>query len=121
MCLVLLAGAALPTMAQGRRGGYTRGATQYGQYDRRYDRRYDTTRRAAYDRSGRYDRRYQDRSFWDKHRDKVTVATGTGAGALIGGVAGGRKGAVIGALLGAGGSALYTYKLRNRDNRRYRR
>ena len=109
MCLVLLAGAALPTMAQGRRGDYRRGATQYGQgqYDRRYDTRYDTTSRSAYDRRGRYDRRYQDRSFWDKHRDKVTVAAGTGAGALIGGVAGGRKGAVIGALLGAGGSALY--------------
>ncbi len=119
MCLVLLAGAALPTMAQGRRGSYTRGTTQYGQGQ--YDRRYDTSRRVNYDQRGRYDSRYQDRSFWDKHRDKVTLAAGTGAGALIGGVAGGRKGAVIGALLGAGGSALYTYKLRNRDNRRYRR
>jgi hypothetical protein len=58
------------------------------------------------------------RSFWQKHRDKLTVAMGTGGGALIGGLIGGKKGAAIGALGGAGGSALYTYKLRNR-NRRY--
>ena len=58
------------------------------------------------------------RSFWDKHRDKLTVAMGTGGGALIGGLIGGRKGAAIGALSGAGGSALWTYKLRNR-NRNY--
>jgi hypothetical protein len=60
----------------------------------------------------------QGRSFWQKHRDKLTVAMGTGGGALIGGLIGGKKGAAIGALGGAGGSALYTYKLRNR-NRRY--
>ncbi|MEP6570838.1 MAG: hypothetical protein ABJC10_13795 [Acidobacteriota bacterium] len=58
------------------------------------------------------------RSFWQKHRDKLTVAAGTGGGALIGGLIGGRKGAAIGALGGAGGSALYTYKIRKR-NRRY--
>jgi len=55
------------------------------------------------------------RSFWDKHRDKLTVAMGTGAGAAIGGLIGGKKGAAIGALSGGGGSALWTYKLRNRD------
>ncbi len=58
------------------------------------------------------------RSFWDKHRDKLTVAMGTGAGAAIGGLIGGKKGAAIGALSGGGGSALYTYKLRKR-NRNY--
>ena len=58
------------------------------------------------------------RSFWDKHRDKLTMAIGTGAGAAIGGLVGGKKGAGIGALSGLGGSALYTYKLRNR-NRNY--
>jgi hypothetical protein len=42
---------------------------------------------------------------------------GTGGGALIGGLIGGNKGAAIGALSGAGGSALYTYKLRNRTRR----
>ena len=57
----------------------------------------------------------QKRSFWDKHRDKLTVAIGTGAGAAVGGLVGGKKGAAIGALSGAGGSALWTYKLRNRD------
>lgn len=62
--------------------------------------------------------RPQSRSFWSKHRDKLTVAMGTGGGALIGGLIGGKKGAAIGALSGGGGSALYTYKLRKR-NRRY--
>ncbi|HEV2860290.1 MAG TPA: glycine zipper domain-containing protein [Pyrinomonadaceae bacterium] len=57
------------------------------------------------------------RSFWSKHRDKLTVAMGTGAGALIGGLTGGKKGALIGAGVGAGGSALYTYKLRKRSPR----
>ena len=58
------------------------------------------------------------RSFWDKHRDKLTVAMGAGAGAAVGGLIGGKKGAAIGALSGGGGSALWTYKLRNR-NRNY--
>jgi hypothetical protein len=70
-----------------------------------------SSRRVYYD----YSRK---RSFWDKHRDKLTVAMGTGGGALIGGLIGGKKGAAIGALSGAGGSALWTYKLRNR-NRNY--
>ncbi|HEX8283100.1 MAG TPA: hypothetical protein VF588_07085 [Pyrinomonadaceae bacterium] len=58
------------------------------------------------------------RSFWQKHRDKLTVAMGAGGGALVGGLLGGKKGAGIGALAGGGGSALYTYKLRKR-NRNY--
>jgi hypothetical protein len=57
------------------------------------------------------------RSFWDKHRDKLTVAIGAGSGAAIGGLIGGKKGAGIGALAGGGGSALYTYKIRNRNRR----
>jgi hypothetical protein len=65
-----------------------------------------------------YDYQPRKRSFWDKHRDKLTVAIGTGAGAAVGGLIGGKKGAAIGALSGAGGSALWTYKLRNR-NRNY--
>ena len=36
-------------------------------------------------------------------------------GAAVGGLVGGKKGAAIGALAGGGGSALWTYKLRNRD------
>ncbi len=58
------------------------------------------------------------RSFWSKHRDKLTVAMGAGGGAVVGGLIGGKKGAAIGALAGGGGSALYTYKLRKR-NRNY--
>jgi hypothetical protein len=58
------------------------------------------------------------RSFWQKHRDKLTVAMGAGGGALLGGLIGGKRGAGIGALAGGGGSALYTYKLRKR-NRNY--
>ena len=75
-------------------------------------------RRYAHATRSSYSSRPQGRSFWQKHRDKLTVAMGTGGGAIIGGLIGGKKGAAIGALGGAGGSALYTYKLRNR-NRRY--
>ena len=57
------------------------------------------------------------RSFWRKHRDKITVAGSSVAGAAIGGIAGGKKGALIGAGAGAGGGALYTYKLRRRHRR----
>ena len=71
-----------------------------------------STRRVYYDYS-----RPHGRSFWQKHRDKLTLAIGTGAGAAIGGLIGGGKGAAIGALSGAGGSALYTYKLRRRSPR----
>jgi len=54
------------------------------------------------------------RSFWEKHRDKLTTAAGAGAGAAIGGIAGGGKGAAIGALAGGGGAAVYTYGIRKR-------
>ena len=47
------------------------------------------------------------------------MAVGTGAGALLGGLIGGRRGAGIGALAGAGGSALYTYKIRPKQPRYY--
>ena len=54
------------------------------------------------------------RTFWQKHRDKLTVAGGAGAGALVGGLIGGKKGAGVGLLAGGAGSALYTYKLRHK-------
>jgi hypothetical protein len=73
-----------------------------------------SSRRVYYD----YNERPRGRSFWQKHRDKLTVAMGAGGGAIIGGLVGGKKGAAIGALAGGGGSALYTYKLRKR-NRNY--
>jgi hypothetical protein len=62
--------------------------------------------------------RRDNRSFWDKHRDKLTVAIGAGSGAAVGAIAGGKKGAGIGALAGGGGAALYTYLLRDRNKRR---
>ena len=67
--------------------------------------------------------RYQrhKRTFWQKHRDKLTVA-GTGlAGAGIGGLTGGKKGAAIGTAVGAGSGAVYTYGIRKRHRRHYRR
>ena len=109
MSIVLLAGAALPAAAQtSRRGTYaTRAAHQ---------RAYEQQRRRQV-----YDDRRDDRSFVEEHRDKITVAGGTAAGAIVGGLVGGKTGAVIGALAGAGGSALYTYKLRDKDDGRWRR
>jgi uncharacterized protein YcfJ len=57
------------------------------------------------------------RSFWKKHRDKLTVAGTALGGAAIGGLAGGKKGAAIGSLVGAGSGAVYTYKIRKRHRR----
>jgi hypothetical protein len=71
------------------------------------------SRRAYYDYN-----KPQGRSFWSKHRDKLTVGMGAGGGALIGALIGGKKGLAIGSLAGAGGSALYTYKLRKRNRNR---
>lgn len=60
------------------------------------------------------------RTFWQKHRDKLTVAGTTAAGAGTGAIIGGKKGALIGAGAGAGSGALYTYKIRKRHrHRRY--
>lgn len=103
-CLLVLTFSSLPVAAQ----------TRYRRYDsaRRYEQRSGDWRNTR-----RWDR---DRSFWDKHRDKLTTGIGAGGGAVLGAAVGGKKGALIGALLGAGGAALYTYKLRDR-NRRYRR
>ena len=80
---------------------------------RRTVRRSSAPRRVYYDYG-----QTKGRSFWQKHRDKLTVAMGAGGGAIVGGLIGGKKGAAIGALAGGGGSALYTYKLRKR-NRNY--
>jgi hypothetical protein len=114
MCLVLLTATSMPAFGQTSRNRNARYATQ--------TRRYDNTRRANYDRRN-YERRNEDGSFIEEHRDKLTVAAGTGVGAAIGAATGGKKGALIGAILGAGGSALYTYVLRDKDDegRYYRR
>ena len=76
-------------------------------------RRYSSSRRAYYD----YGSAPRGRTFWQKHRDKLTLAMGTGGGALLGGLIGGKRGAGIGALAGLGSSALYTYKIRKRTRR----
>ena len=68
----------------------------------------------------RHRRRRHSRTFWQKHRDKLTVAGTTVAGAGIGGLAGGKKGALIGTAAGAGSGALYTYKIRKRHRHRRR-
>jgi hypothetical protein len=106
--LLVLTFTAIPAGAQ----------TRYRRYDsRRYEQRYDNYRNRTY--SGRRYQWDQNRSFWDRHRDKLTTGIGAGAGAVLGGAVGGKKGAVIGALLGGGGAALYTYKLRDNRRRRY--
>ena len=76
--------------------------------------RYNNTRRVYYD----YNNQPRKRSFWQKHRDKLTVAMGAGGGALLGALIGGKKGAAIGAIAGGAGSAIYTYGIRKR-NRNY--
>jgi hypothetical protein len=59
------------------------------------------------------------RTFWDKHRDKLTVAMGAGGGALLGGLMGGKKGAGWGAIAGGAGSAVWTYKMRKKGPESY--
>jgi len=108
----ILTAVSVSSFAQGRncRRGYE---------SRSYDSRsYDNSRSYNYDSSrAYYDYGYRNGTVWDRHRDKLTVGAGTIGGAIIGGLIGGGRGAAIGAAAGAGGSALYTYKLRNR---RYR-
>ena len=60
------------------------------------------------------------RTFWQKHKDKLTVAGTTVAGTGIGAIAGGKKGAAIGAGAGAGAGAIYAYKIRRRHRHRRR-
>jgi hypothetical protein len=109
LTITILGAVAVPAFAQGRSrrsncDSRVRTSRTYYENSRVYD------SRAYYD----YSDRYRGRSFWDKHRDKLSLAMGTGAGAAIGALIGGKKGAAIGALSGLGGSALYTYKVRNR-------
>lgn len=68
-----------------------------------------------------YSTTYQRPSFYSRHRNLINIAIGTGAGALIGGLIGGKKGALIGTAAGAGGSALYTYKIKPKQPRYYYR
>lgn len=73
------------------------------------------------DRRGRVRyRRVAKPSYYRRHRNRINMAVGTGAGAILGGLIGGRKGALIGAGAGLGGSALYTYKLKPKK-RKYKK
>ena len=124
----ILATVSVSSFAQGRdcrRGNESRSYDSRGYYDNSRG-SYNNSRGYYYDGNSRgyndssrayYDYGYRDRSVWDSHRDKLTVGGGTIGGAILGGLIGGRRGAAIGALAGAGGSSLYTYKLRNRGYR----
>jgi hypothetical protein len=112
---VILGAMALPAAAQGRR--WNNANQTYSQRTNRYPDRnnpavYDYGRqqqaRAYYDNQA-----YDNRSFWDKHRDKLTTGIGVVGGALLGRAIGGGRGTAIGALAGGAGAALYTYKLRH--------
>ena len=59
-------------------------------------------------------------SYYRRHRNRINMAVGTGAGALIGGLVGGKKGMAIGAGAGLGSSALYTYKIKPKK-RKYKK
>ena len=116
MSLMILAAVAAPTFAQGRSDrAYCQPARTSTVYN---DQRIYDNQAVYNDRSqAYYDYSYRNRSFWDRHRDMLTLAIGTGSGAAIGGIIGGKRGAAIGAASGLGASALYTYKIRNRPYR----
>ena len=136
ICLIVLTMGALPLAAQTRNRSCNNRNYNSGRSNIRYDR--GTTRNASY-----YDSRYDNsvyrndnvysnddvyygndgsiyndnRSVWNKHRDKITAAAGAIGGAAIGGMVGGRKGAIIGAIAGGAGTAIYTYKIRDKYRR----
>ncbi len=106
--LVVLSMAALPAAAQTRSRWSNRATNRDSQY------RSQNYRNDVYANNNYYG---QDRSVWDKHRDKITTAGGALGGALLGGLIGGKKGALIGAITGGAGAAVYTYKIRDKVNR----
>ena len=120
--VIVLSMTALPAAAQ-TRCRRTNAQTTYSGYDARYDR--NTNYDPRYDSSVyRNDQTvyqdyygYDNRSVWEKHRDKLTTAGGAVAGALLGGMIGGKKGAIIGAVTGGASAAVYTYKIRDRYRR----
>ena len=100
LSLVMIASASAPAWAKGqKRSNANRAAAA---------RRYNDSRRVYYDYDERHDERYEDdRSIWERSRDKITVAGGAAAGAVVGGLAGGKKGALIGAAIGGGAASIY--------------
>ena len=119
VCLLALMISAVPASAQTR----TRRLNDGRRYEQRVtDSRFRNQRLQNDVYSGRrYNGQYwEERSFWDEHRDKLTTAIGAGAGAAVGAAVGGKKGAIIGAIVGGGGAALYTYGIRDDDNGNWR-
>jgi hypothetical protein len=111
-CLLILTLSSLPVAAQ----------TRYRRFDssRRYEQRTGNWRYENRVYNGRRSSWDRDRSFWEEHRDKLTTGIGAGAGAVVGAAVGGKKGAILGAIIGGGGAAVYTYGIRDKNNRRYR-
>ncbi len=109
MCLAVLSFMAVPTSAVTRYKRYGYGSTAAAQQQQR---RANNTSDRVYRDYGR-----NNRSFWDKHRDKLTTAGGALGGAVLGGLIGGKRGAAIGAIGGGAGAGVYTYKVRNKDRR----
>ena len=114
----MLAALSITTFAQGR--SRSRNYDSRNCDSRNYDSRIYNSQ-GYYNQQGYYDnsnvyydygRQNGGQRIWDQHRDKLTVGAGTVGGAILGSLLGGRRGAAIGALAGAGGSALYTYKVR---------
>jgi len=101
MATILMAGTALPSFAAVR---HTNRVKPHA-----------TTAR-DYRSSQRVETQRDTRSFWQKHRNKLTVGAGVVGGAIVGGLIGGKRGAGIGMLAGGASSALYTYKLRKKSH-----
>lgn len=98
---------------------YNRRSQKVNKRDYRYE---NQNRNRNYrNRNSRNNSNYRRQSFYQRNRNLINIAAGTGAGALIGGVVGGKKGALIGAAIGAGSSALYTYKIKPKKKRYNRR
>lgn len=112
-CLIALAVTAISASAQRTRRLNDGRRFEQRIVDSRYRNNVYTGRRY----NGQY---WEDRSFWDRHRDKLTTAIGAGAGAAVGAVVGGKKGAIIGAIAGGGGAAIYTYGIRDKDDDEWR-
>ena len=124
ICLLVLSIAAIPVGAQTRSRITNRSYSgrNYSRTTAYNNRVYRESARRNWDSDSRNTDRYgyyDDRSRWEKSRDKITTAVGAGAGAAVGALIGGKKGAIIGAIAGGGGAALYTYKIRDNRRRRY--
>jgi len=136
VCLLTMSFAVIPASAQTLNRCANRSTSERSTLERRYDHSnvynnqvYRTSQvyqnnqvyrddTYAYDNYG-YNGYYDNRSTWERSRDKITTAIGAGAGAATGAVIGGKRGAVIGAITGGGAAALYTYVLRDRNDYRY--